>query len=450
MVDYRHLEHSAKSVLRNNWVDLGKGLGYTQPAQGIYPYQWNWDSAFAAYGFAHYDPTRSLTDLRTLFQGQWQNGFLPHILFWDVPAQPELYYPGPQLWEVQKVTELAPKKVATSGITQPPLQAMALWHIYKEILARQGPAPAKKILAEFYPRLYKLHQFLHQKRDPEGSGLITIFHPWESGFDNSPRWDEALERIIPNNLPKYQRLDIRFVKSAQRPRKKQYDKYIYLALKLKQTGYDSEKSYAEHPFKVKDLTFSSILYLADKRLLYMAQELDQPTSEIKGWLERFEKGVFQTCWHQEDQMFYDFDLISQKHLRTQTASSLVPFSTGLIPSSIFQKTIKLLEKADYCGQGACAYELLPSVAIQSPVFEDSRYWRGPIWLNLNWLLWRGLQAYGYHQRARHLAQEVFRLVSDQGFYEFFSPLTGQGLGAKNFSWTAAVTLDMLYHTLSSG
>ena len=70
------LDQQAQEVLEGN--DKG---GYTIPTAGLYPYQWNWDSAFAAWGFSVFDTKRAWQEIETLFAGQWPNGMVPHILF---------------------------------------------------------------------------------------------------------------------------------------------------------------------------------------------------------------------------------------------------------------------------------------------------------------------------------------------------------------------------------
>lgn len=69
--------------------------------------------------------------------------------------------------------------------------------------------------------------------------------------------------------------------------------------------------------------------------------------------------------------------------------------------------------------------------------------RGPIWIDTNWALWLGLLRYGYIERAERIRQGVFKLVQNQGFREYYDPTTGLGLGGKNFSWTAALVIDMI-------
>ena len=139
-MDTERLLQEAKDVLQSNWVDLGGGRGFTKPAQGIYPFQWNWDSAFVVYGYAQYDLQKGVEELRSLFRGQWDNGFLPHIVF---HKKEESYFPGPDLWGV-----CSSQGVQTSGITQPPVVAMAAWRLYEK-MCEQDSDGAYALLEEF-------------------------------------------------------------------------------------------------------------------------------------------------------------------------------------------------------------------------------------------------------------------------------------------------------------
>src|SRR5262249_39426235 len=86
---------------------------------------------------------------------------------------------------------------------------------------------------------------------------------------------------------------------------------------------------------------------------------------------------------------------------------------------------------------------VPSVPIDAAEFEDARYWKGPTWLNANWVIVEGLLAHGETELAISLRSKSLGLVDSAGCSEYFSPLTGRGLGAQDFSWTAALTLDLL-------
>lgn len=127
--------------------------------------------------------------------------------------------------------------------------------------------------------------------DPENWRLVTIYHPFESGFDNSPRWDDAMKTVTPKDLPKYKRVDTRYVNKENRPTDESYNRYIYLALLLKNKNYDDKLIYRDHPFKIKDKIASSILYMADKRLKLMVETTEKDTTEIETWMKMFEENL---------------------------------------------------------------------------------------------------------------------------------------------------------------
>src|SRR6185312_4424528 len=80
----------AAEVLREN--DRGS---YTVPTKGLYPFQWNWDSCLTALGQRHFDEARAWIEIETLFQHQWPDGMVPHIVF---HAHSDGYFPGPDVW----------------------------------------------------------------------------------------------------------------------------------------------------------------------------------------------------------------------------------------------------------------------------------------------------------------------------------------------------------------
>ncbi|MFQ5815068.1 MAG: hypothetical protein ACE5G7_01055, partial [Candidatus Hydrothermarchaeaceae archaeon] len=77
-------------------------------------------------------------------------------------------------------------------------------------------------------------------------------------------------------------------------------------------------------------------------------------------------------------------------------------------------------------------------------FESANYWRGPIWININWMLYQGLRRYGFGDKAESVRGDIIELVRRFGFYEYFDPIKGMGYGSKDFSWTAALFLDCVY------
>src|SRR5437868_3747602 len=120
-VDDAALGREALSVLESNWTGTA-----TVPAPGLYPHQWSWDSALVAMGLARTRPDRSRAELIGLLAGQWATGMVPHIVF----RTPEAYFPGPAVWRSQDQAE-APANLLTSGLTAPPLHALAVWWLWK-------------------------------------------------------------------------------------------------------------------------------------------------------------------------------------------------------------------------------------------------------------------------------------------------------------------------------
>ncbi|WP_374210295.1 hypothetical protein [Frankia sp. AgW1.1] len=84
-----------------------------------------------------------------------------------------------------------------------------------------------------------------------------------------------------------------------------------------------------------------------------------------------------------------------------------------------------------------------SLPLDAPEFDPARYWRGPVWPMVNWLLVDGLNRSGHVSEARRLRAETIGMVAGSGRpYEYYSPLDGGGHGAPDFAPTAAVFLDL--------
>src|SRR5918999_5284255 len=258
----------AAGVLRRN--DL---KSWTRPAPSLYPHQWSWDSAFIALGLAHLDNRRAAQELETLFASQWSTGKLPHVIF-NPEAPPQSYFPDAERWSSAALSSSAPSSPHTSGLCQPPVHAIAVLRIWESAQAKDKDRIelAREFLRDSYPRLLAWHLYLTTARDPEGSGLVTIYHPWESGTDNSPRWDEALEAVEVGELPPHPRYDLEHVDDpSQRPTDADYDRYLWLVKLIKRATCDEATIYRSHPFLVKDVLFSAILVAANVALLEISR-----------------------------------------------------------------------------------------------------------------------------------------------------------------------------------
>ena len=413
--------------------------GWTKPAPRLYPHQWSWDTAFIAIGLAHSDPGRALGELEHLFSAQWHDGRVPHIVF--DPNAPD-YRPGPDLWSSAAVSALAPRTVATSGIIQPPVHAIAVWRLVEVA----GSDAIRTRVAALYPKLLAWHRYLAEKRDPEGSGLITIYHPWE-GTDNSPRWDEALGRLAVGPIPPYARTDVSLVGSDERPTSAEYDRYIWLVALLRDAGYDDAAIQRAHPFLIKDVQKTAVFSAACRSLGRIAELVgaaETERAEIARWGERSARAV-ERAWDDGLGLALDFDVRSGEPVRVATSAGLCTLLVPDIEPRIAKRTEQTLFGPDFAGAPDIAYPVVLSTARSAPEFRPRAYWRGPAWPLSNWLLWWGLTQQGSHAAAARLRAPNLALLSrpDAHFAEYFDPFTAEPLGSLDQSWTAAVALDWL-------
>src|SRR5215470_6121017 len=244
----------AAYILRDNSTGL-----ITKAAPTLYPHQWSWDAAFNAIGLAAVDLPRARLELDSLFAGQWRNGMVPHIVF-DPAA--DGYWPGPAQWECARFNEDASMLPATSGICDPPVHAIAVDRILQAAAATGGHELelTRGWATHLYPKLLAWHRFLARDRVDKSTGLITLFHGWESGTDNSPRWDIPYANVeVGPGLPAYVRRDKAHVSdAAQRPTDCEYDRYVWLVEEAKRAGYDSSLLRDSGSFQVGDVLFTAI------------------------------------------------------------------------------------------------------------------------------------------------------------------------------------------------
>ena len=433
---------AATGVLRRNSIK-----SWTKPAPTLYPHQWSWDSAFIALGLAHVDNRRATAELETLFKSQWATGKLPHIVF-NPEAPPRSYFPDAERWNSSALSADAPAGSRTSGLCQPPVHALAVRRIWQTSKHKDEHhvSRAYRFLDANYPRLLAWHRYLGTARDPEGSGLVTIYHPWESGTDNSPRWDRALQSVEVGDLPPYTRYDLQHVAHpSERPTDAEYDRYLWLLEYLKRARYDESVIYDSHPFLVKDVFFSAILVAANEALLEIAEAMGAPARDrelIEGWIERGRNGL-ERRWDEQLGLCVDYDLLAGEPLRVRTIAGFAPLISGGLSEERLRNLLATLDSPAFAGHEGLRWRLPPSTSPEETGFHPRSYWRGPVWPAANWLLWWSFIRAGAQDRASHLRRQTLGQLAEGGFAEYFEPFSGEPLGSHEQSWTAAVALDML-------
>ncbi|MEQ1725799.1 MAG: trehalase family glycosidase [Sphingopyxis sp.] len=411
------LDARAIEILRRN--DLG---GYTVPTHDLYPYQWNWDSAFVALGLAEFDRCRAWQELETLVSGQWDNGMIPHIIFHrDDPG----YFPGPEVWETGRTPP-------TSGITQPPVLATVVRNLWEA----EGADPNHHRMRPLYSACLKSHRWFASIRDPLANGLAMAVHNWETGRDNSSEWDDALARVETTAVGRYQRRDTGHVDSEKRPTEDEYDRYVAILQFGRDCGWDQRKIADNGPFRMVDVGLSMILLRANRDLLVLAKAIrdNAVVTELQERIALSEQGV-QWLWNEMIGTFCSRDATTGVSSGLITNASFLSFYAGVGTAEQRTRLIGALGQVS-----RNANYLLPSLAVGSRDYDHQRYWRGPIWLVVSYMAAIGLAENGYGDWAEHIRRDSAALIQKSGFYESFSPETGEGTGGACFSWTAAMWL----------
>jgi Glycosyl hydrolase family 63 C-terminal domain len=317
-----------------------------------------------------------------------------------------------------------PRRVVVTGVAAP-------GDDHVDVYARAGD---RAFLERVYPGLERQLAYLRDRRDVAGDGLAAIVHPWES-LDNSPMWDEALAALHVGALPEYRRADVNHVDAAERPTAADYDRYVYLAAWYRDRGYrDSDRP----PFALEDPLFNAIVCWGWEALAEIAEVVGADPAPHRRDAARVRDGLLARLWDPAEGGFWARDLRAGRLVRRRTVASLAPLVDPGLPAEVAAALVGTLRSPAFRSPLG-----VPTYDLNAPDFDPCRYWRGPVWINVNWLIGRGLRAHGYAELAGEVDAGTVALVRRAGFREYFDPITGKGRGADDFSWTAALLLEAL-------
>jgi hypothetical protein len=368
-------------VLAASWAEGerdGVPYGYTRPSPTRYPWQWYWDSCFAAIVWRRFDRERSRSELESLLRASRDDGFIGHVTFWDHPIslRRRLYY------------NVDSRSSPMTSTIQPPLLAWA-WRI-----AVGDPA------AE--PRIVRHHEWLVANRDLEGDGLLWLIQPDESGLDSSPKYDPVWGW----------RSHARWG-------------FPLLVARSRRLGWDARRIRAKgHPVLCEVMT--NVLWGLSR--LAMGEPSITPA-------------LVDRLWDPDSGLFLDEAQPGGGRPLVDTWAGLAPLALPDLPEEVGHRLVERVLDPD-------RYWLRhppPSVSAAEPSFEPNRgpgwklrYWRGPTWINAAWMLWIGMLRLGYEAEAREMATRLVPMIEREGLREYYDPLTGEGLGAREFAWTSLI------------
>jgi hypothetical protein len=372
----------AERVLRQNWLEGerdGAPYAYTRPSPSRYPWQWYWDSCFAAIVWRRFDAARSRAELESLLAAQRPDGFIGHTIFWDRPVS---------LTRLPFYNVTSRRSFQTETI-QPPLLAWA-WKI-----AVGDPAVEPRIAAQA--------DWLAANRDLEGDGLLWILQPDESGLDASPKFDPVWG----------QRSNARigFPCLVRRNRRLSFD-----ARRVRERG---------GPVLCETLV-NTMWSLS-------LQALGLPSAT---------PALVDRLWDEGRGLFLDEVQPGGARPEVVTWAALSPLALPDLPEEIGRRLIEehLLNESEFLTPVAPPSVAVsePSYEPADRRGPIRRYWRGPTWINSAWLVWLGMRRLGYGAEAKRMAEGLIRAVEREGLREYYDPRDGRGLGARDFAWSALV------------
>ena len=160
------------------------------------------------------------------------------------------------------------------------------------------------------------------------------------------------------------------------------------------------------------------------------------STELESFISRSENKIVK-LYNQKKNIFFNIDLRNKKKINIPSITHYFILFADLKNKVLNNQIIKNLKK-----HSSKEKYLLSSVKSNHQKFEEKRYWRGPVWINCNWIIYQGLKNKNI-KFAKQIKRKTINLVKQKGFNEYFSCKTGKGFGATNFSWTAALFLDLI-------
>ncbi|MDP3758338.1 MAG: trehalase family glycosidase [Candidatus Daviesbacteria bacterium] len=376
-----------------------KNFQYTIPSPDTYPYQWLWDSCFHAIILTHFNVGEAKKEILSLLSKQFDNGLIPHIIYWDKKVKTDF----PKInWGIAD----------TSSITQPPMIAYAVWQIYQKDNDRN-------FIKIIYPKLYHFYKYLLSERDPHENRLIGIMNPDESGEDNSPRFD------IPLSLPA--------VHSIEKSKEKRFQ----LADQNIKCNFDAPFCMRNF-FWVKDVPFNSIMVENLRYLSQIAEKIGKKGDSIYFTTKADEISLAMRKLMFDSGIFWSTYGEDYKRVKVKTWAMFAPLFARVLTQNEAKKLVNghLLNSSEFWTKYP-----VPTVSIDEPSFDPKGFWRGPVWIATNWFIYKGLKNYGFYDIAKQIKESSIALIEKSGFREYFDPNTGEGFGAKDFTW-GCLMLDM--------
>ena len=377
------LRDRVRTMMEQHWTPWG----YTVPHAARYPFQWLWDSCFHAIIWAELGDERAVTELASVFRHQTPSGLVPHVTY---DAHPTVHA---DFWG----------RPGTSTITQPPM----FGHAAAE-LGRRGFAVPDRTLEQASRGL----RFLLDRR-PRIDGLVPLCHPWESGADDSPRWDHWFAPTW-DAATRYQRKG-----------------KLVASLVL-----DDEGAAITNPgFMVASAGFNALVAFNAAELASVTAD-DALAGHARELAERLD-----ARWDPTLETWTDAT-------STPSTSSTIRTADSLLPLLVIDRPISaaLLDPRAYGTPFGPA-----GVHTAEATYDPGAYWRGSTWPQITYLLAVAASRRSNPKTAGELERLLQAGATRSGLAEHWHAQEGTALGSAPQSWTGlAIVRQRIEQSRSSG
>jgi hypothetical protein len=361
LMPYRRTYAYAWWIMANNLISPRGSVTYEAmaPSKLNYVGLWLWDNAMHSLAYRHVDAVLARNQIRSMLTHQFPNGMLPDAIF-DDGVVAAIDHP------------------IVGEVTKPPILAWAALKLH-EI----DPDPG--FLQEIYTALVRLNAWWFTMNDDDGDGLVQYNHPYSSGLDDSPLWDEGMPVEAP-------------------------DLNTYLVVQMGSLAVIAE-----------------ILHLDSDAAMWRRRAAALVQRMIKDFWDP-QAGLF---WAVKD----------EQPIRVVTPFNLYPLWTGQLPEAIKQRLLDHLRNPDeFWGP-----QVIPTVARNDPKYSPDVMWRGPVWANVNYFFVEALTQIQEFDLAEELRRRTLEMMmAYEDIYEYYNAETGAppAAAANIFGWSAAVFIDL--------
>jgi hypothetical protein len=202
------------------------------------------------------------------------------------------------------------------------------------------------------------------------------------------------------------------------------------------------------PSNFESVDLNCMMVMEAKSLEQMAVILGK-SDEAKSWKTDHQtrnRLINETFWDEENGFFYNvnksdnsFTFKSPDDLKRDEIIGFLPLWAGVVDDERAQKLVaKLTDPNQFWRKYG-----IPSLSAQDSYYNDKGYWNGPVWVEWNYLIFRGLQDYGYREEAAELTDRISAVMISQlkqnhNLWEFHSPDEDWAGYHKTYIWAGII------------